>query len=163
MPLFLLTATPGYKQLKAVIILFLLFLATSVSAQITLSGEVKDLNNNPIPGVNILITGRGKGAITDDEGKFRFSNLRKGAITLQCSHVSYLTLNKGIDLLKQDRIIIILYPTTKKMGEVVLTSNGSELTRNSPYSVNTLSHADLQKSGQNTLIETLSQIGRAHV
>jgi iron complex outermembrane receptor protein len=56
---------------KKLLFLFLL-LPFSVLAQSTLSGVVLDkASGQPLPGVNVVVSGASKGAATDFDGKFR--------------------------------------------------------------------------------------------
>ncbi|HRA71284.1 MAG TPA: carboxypeptidase-like regulatory domain-containing protein, partial [Flavobacterium sp.] len=64
-----------YKKL----LFLLLFLPFSVLAQGTLSGTVVDSKSNqPIPGVNVVISGSTTGTQTDFDGKFKLAKLNKG-------------------------------------------------------------------------------------
>lgn len=74
------------KRLTSILI-FLMLLLKSVSAQITLAGKVvSDANNQPIEFASILISGSGLWAITDKNGQFTIKNVDKGEVilTVQC-------------------------------------------------------------------------------
>lgn len=54
-------------------ILFLLFVVSAVTVyaqEVTITGTVTDVNNEPLTGVNVIVKGTTMGAITDVEGNF---------------------------------------------------------------------------------------------
>lgn len=67
-----------------------------------LSGKVTDISNNdPLPGVNILIVGSGRGGVTNTKGEFLISGVAPGRYSLRFSSVGYKTLevkNISIDV-----------------------------------------------------------------
>ena len=177
---FVLLRTFSFKKLKALILAGFLVLSMSVFGQYSISGKVTDVYNNPISSANIFIRGIEKGVTSNSDGKFKFSNLPKGVFTLTCSHESFLSNVQIIQLESTPMTIFIKMKTTaKSMEEIILTSAGNEPLYHSTHTSNSLSHAELQKSGQNTLMESISQkpgmdiistggigkpeIGRAHV
>ena len=117
-----------------------------------------DLYNNPLPSANIFIRGIEKGVTSNSDGKFIFTNLPKGVFTLTCSHISFLP---DVQIIKLETtsiaILIKLKTAAKSMEEIVLTSAGNEPIYNSTHTSNSVSHSELQKSGQNTLMESISQ------
>ena len=63
-------------------ILFLLFVVSAVTVyaqEVTITGTVTDVNNEPLTGVNVIVKGTTMGAITDVEGNFSL-NGKKGSI-----------------------------------------------------------------------------------
>ena len=69
------------------ILLFLMLLTKTVSAQVTLAGKVvSDTNNQPIEFASILISESGLWAITDENGQFTVKGVEKGkaTLTIQC-------------------------------------------------------------------------------
>ena len=64
---------------KKLLFLFLL-LPASLLAQSTLNGVVVDSKSNqPLPGVNVIVEGAQQSAVTDLDGKFQLSKLKKNA------------------------------------------------------------------------------------
>ena len=59
------------KKLQKKLLLLLLMLPFGLLAQNTLKGVVLDgTNNQPLPGVNVLVTGTTNGTTTDFDGNF---------------------------------------------------------------------------------------------
>ncbi|HLO90712.1 MAG TPA: outer membrane beta-barrel protein [Lentimicrobium sp.] len=75
------------------VLMVLLTFCSSAFAQYSLTGIIKDKKTNEtIPGANILIKGTTTGAISDLEGRFVISNLRKGSYIVIISYISYKTI-----------------------------------------------------------------------
>ena len=71
-----------------------LCLATSLGAQTTLIGTVRDSQNQlPLPGANVVISGGrlsfDTGAATDQDGGYRIPNLSPGSYRLQVFYIGY--------------------------------------------------------------------------
>ena len=103
-----------------------LFFVTFTSAQnINVSGNVKDNNGIPFPGVNVIVKNTNKGAITDFDGNFNISDVVIGS-TITVSYIGYLTKEIVVadnskltiqleeDLAQLDEIVVIGYGTQKK-------------------------------------------------
>lgn len=74
-----------YKKLLFLVLL----LPFSGFAQSTLSGVVLDSKNNePIPGVNVIVQGTQQGVATDFDGKFQLNNLKAGD-KIEVSFIGY--------------------------------------------------------------------------
>jgi TonB-linked SusC/RagA family outer membrane protein len=86
-------------------------------------GMVTDATTGePLPGVNIVITGTGTGAITDVNGKYAIT-VPHGNASLQFSYVGY---NAETMTVEGETILdVILVPDIKSLDEVVVTGYGS--------------------------------------
>lgn len=77
--------------LRKVVPVALLLLCTSVFAQAqTVQGTVTDNENQPIPGVNVVVKGEKTHAVTDGSGKYQLQNVNDKA-TLVFSSIGYIT------------------------------------------------------------------------
>ncbi len=82
------------KNLILMIVIFSLSLnslyAQSDNGNCKITGTVLDRSNqSPIAGINVVVVGTKKGAITNKEGKFSISNLEDGVYSLRFSGVGY--------------------------------------------------------------------------
>jgi hypothetical protein len=102
-------------------ILFLLFSIHSFS-QIPIKGIVKDIQGNPIPGVNIYIEGSYDGGSSNETGNFSFSTSEKGTRKLMASFIGYKTWEKTIDLSKPVSEEIILKESVNSIDAVTITA-----------------------------------------
>ena len=79
---------------KIVLIITVLFgiYFTGAAQQATLKGKVLDaVSNEPLPFVNVVISGTTTGTITDMDGNFTISGLEPGFIRVEASFVGYKT------------------------------------------------------------------------
>ena len=53
-----------------------------VSAQSNISGNVKDAKGMPLLGVNVILEGTTKGAVSDFDGNYVITNVENGAYNL---------------------------------------------------------------------------------
>ncbi|GAA4300233.1 SusC/RagA family TonB-linked outer membrane protein [Aestuariibaculum suncheonense] len=112
------------KKLRLLVIAILLCFSSISWAQDTVSGVVKDPNEVPIPGANIIIKGTRSGGSTDFDGNYSI-NANVGDV-LVFSYVGYQTLEVAYkgggtldvvmqeDLAKLDEVVVVGYGTTKR-------------------------------------------------
>ncbi|HEX2607297.1 MAG TPA: TonB-dependent receptor [Flavisolibacter sp.] len=103
-----------------------LFFANLLQGQVTVSGQVKDPKNNPVPGVSITLKDTYDGATTDSAGKFSFSTTEKGEQTLIASAVGYKSYEQKINLSSIGAIDITLKEAFDEMKAVVITAGSFE-------------------------------------
>lgn len=79
------------KSMKFYVLIFAclnLFSISAVAQEITVSGVVKDENDKPVAGVNIVVKGGNYGAVTSAEGKYSI-DVSKGDVTLLFMLIGY--------------------------------------------------------------------------
>lgn len=92
--------------------------------QITVSGTVVDgVNNEPIPGVNVLLKGTTIGVVTDVFGKYSI-NISGGNGVLVFSFVGYLT--EEFEIVEAKTLDVKLVPDVKSLEEVVVVGFGRQ-------------------------------------
>ena len=126
------------KNLKTVSLMLLLmgapFAANAVSPSVTTvnavqqsgtcKGVVKDAAGEAIIGASVVVKGSTNGTITDFDGNFELSDVKKGAV-LQISYVGYITQEVKYNgqalnvILKEDNmnleeVVVVGYGTQKK-------------------------------------------------
>ena len=126
------------KNLKTVSLMLLLmgapFAANAVNPSVadvnavqqngTCKGVVKDAAGEAIIGASVVVRGTTNGSITDFDGNFELSGVKKGAV-LQVSYVGYITQEVKYDgkdlnvILKEDNmnleeVVVVGYGTQKK-------------------------------------------------
>ena len=132
--------------------------SAKVQAQGSLSGKVTDHHGRPLAAASLFIPELEKRGVTDSAGKFCFKNPGKKSIRLECSMTGFKTVVQNIDLSREHRNILIpMEPTTIAMQEIVVTSNQTQLARNIPYVISSLSAQELRRSSQPTLLETMAR------
>lgn len=104
------------KLIKLTLILFILSTVT-VLGQKYIKGKVTDSNGIPIPLVNVIIKGTGKGTVTNMDGLYKLDNL-KPANVLVFSFIGYQ--NKEVKVLNSEEINVSLVSDATQLDEIVL-------------------------------------------
>ena len=112
--------------------------------EITVSGSVIDENNDPLPGVSILVKGTTRGTATDANGKFTLT-AEKGS-TLAFSFVGY-DLHEVI-VNDASPISVSLVPNASTLNEVVVTGYSSQSKRSITGAVSSVSGKELSLSAK---------------
>ena len=99
-------------------LIILLFSITPITAQQNLTGAVKDVNGEPLPGATVVVKDSENGAATDINGKFSIADV-DGTDVLVVSYIGYRTAHINVD--GRQHIDIILNELPTKLGEVVIT------------------------------------------
>ena len=108
--------------------LLFLFSAVLFSQELRVNGYVKDVNNNPIPYANIVITetlgsNESNGTSTDENGYFIIENLSVGAYTFKVSFLGYTSYSITIELNKSKKLeTIILEENLEELDGVVVVA-----------------------------------------
>ena len=145
---------------KSVLLLFLLLLTVTVSAQHTLRGEVKDKKeNSPMELATVrLLTVKDsalvQGTRTDEKGKFDFQNIKQGIYVLSISSVGYATYEKRLVMREQDVELktILLEENVKTLNQVNVSGSAVQVTvRNDTVEYNAAS----VKTSQNAVTEDI--------
>lgn len=108
--------------MKTQLFILLFLLSLQGLTQTIVSGVVKDIHGNPIPGVNIYIEGSYDGGSSNENGIFRFLTSETGTKKLMASFIGYKTWEKTIDLSKPVSEEIILKESVNSIDAVTITA-----------------------------------------
>lgn len=139
-------------MMKTIKILFiLLILPTFVFAQkAALKGKVVDaLNNEPLPFVNVIVSGTTIGATTDIDGNFIITGLSSGFIRIEASFVGYkqaISSEVEVSVANTNYIEIQLQESTEEIDEVTVVASPFRKTEESPLSLRTIGIGEIEKS-----------------
>lgn len=135
------------------ILLFLFCVPFGGMAQQTfISGKVTDeLNNEPLPGVNVLIKGSTQGAITDIEGDYRVEASSDDILVF--SYIGYLT--EEIQVGQQNTINVSLIEDILSLGEVVVTGYQTERKKDITGAVSVVDMKDIENIPSGNIISSL--------
>jgi TonB-linked SusC/RagA family outer membrane protein len=95
---------------------------TSQQTGKTVTGTVKDNNDEPVIGAGVMVKGTTIGTVTDSDGSFSL-NVPRDA-TLQVSYIGYLT--REIVVGNQSTVDVILIEDTRLLDEVVVIGYGTQ-------------------------------------
>lgn len=107
--------------MKYLLFAITLFMATSITAQETVSGTITDDKGIPVTYVNVQLNGTNKGTLSNEEGKYDL-NLKDLQGTLKFSAIGYKTQNISINGVSV--INVTLLESSEELDEVVLTALG---------------------------------------
>lgn len=69
--------------------ILLLVLASAASAQVTISGKLKDNKGRPLPGATVSLKDSYDGGLVDSLGNYKFTTTEKGEHLLVASNMGY--------------------------------------------------------------------------
>jgi TonB-linked SusC/RagA family outer membrane protein len=131
-------------------------LQPAVRVDKVISGQVTDANNEPLPGVNIVLKGTTTGASTNAEGTYRI-NVPDEAATLVFSYVGYT--NQEVVVGNRTVIDVRLEADVRSLSEVVVVGYGTQKKSDLTGAVSSISSQDVTRVSERRL-ETALQ-GRA--
>lgn len=125
----------------------------SIAQEQSVSGKVLGDDGGPIPGVNVVVKGTSKGAVTDIDGNFKLS-VSDGNAVLVFSFIGYET--KEITVGNQTVINVSLKSDVVALSEVVVTAFGiSKEKKALGYSVEQVDKSTIESSGQTNIVNSL--------
>ena len=142
-----------YKSLVAV--LLLIFTIQQVQAQTaTVSGVVvAQSDNQPIPGVSVLIKGTKTGTQTDLQGRFSLSASSKDVLVF--SFIGFNT--QEVPATATNSLRVVLQEAQNSLNEVVVTAlNISKDKKSLGYSVQGLKSRDISEAKETNLVNAIS-------
>jgi len=128
---------------KIFCIIFLLF-PLVFFAQITITGKVLEIDQNPLPGASILIKGTSKGFTSDFNGVFNVK-LDKIPATLVVSYLGYKT--KEITINNQKNITVVLVADSRQLEEIIIIGYGTSSKSDVTAAITTIKPAVERKAG----------------
>ncbi|MDN3493177.1 TonB-dependent receptor [Winogradskyella bathintestinalis] len=118
------------------LITFIIILFFNIGyTQTTISGNVIDVNNQPLIGVNVYLDGTYDGANTNENGNFSFLTNEKGTQTLIISFLSFETKSIINEVSTMQNLIIKLRESVETLEAVVISAGTFEASDNSKVSV----------------------------
>jgi TonB-linked SusC/RagA family outer membrane protein len=120
-----------------------------------LTGVVKDENQQPLPGVTVLIKNLQRGTVTDEKGNYKIS-IPDGSVVLTFSYVGYIAQEVTVTG-AQSTFDVSLAPDNKSLQEVVVTALGMKRqTKALGYSVGEVKAESLTKVPQENIVNALT-------
>ena len=114
----------SFKHLLLSIIVLLGF--TTIAQTASLSGKIQDAKTNEaLFGVKVILTGTGKGAVSDGDGNFSIKGLSAGKYTLEVRYETYNNLILQDINVKEGENLTINIPLDKvvmELGQVTVTA-----------------------------------------
>ncbi len=139
----------------------IIFLGVSLAthSQNILVGNVTDLNNNPIVGVDIYAPNLHRGTTTDGNGTYILKNLPSGSIKIVFAFLGFKSVVKSIKFDKKEiELNVSLEESVFNMDEVIVSTPFNKLQSENVMKVEHRTIQQLQRHGAATLIEGISNI-----
>ena len=145
------------KLLLLVVLLLPVMLVQAQSGKI--AGSVVDQNQDPLPGVNVVIEGTTTGTVSDSDGFFAILNVRPGRYTLRATFIGFTPVviedvRVGIDLTTE--INIVLQEAAVGLDEVIVTSERPIIQRDISASERNMDAEELARGRYQTLQNVLT-------
>ena len=111
------------KQLLIFLLLFPFIHLLAQKSGAIISGKILDENENPLPGVSIVLLGRETGLASSDSGTFRMHVPADKAFALVFSYTGYKSLQQNFILndKEEERIIIRMERSESKLDSITVT------------------------------------------
>ena len=143
---------------RSVFCAFFLLLGITTFAQTTITGKVVDENNAPIPGANIIITGKAVGTTTDFDGKFTLSTSEVPPFNLTVSSIGFTTKTVAVTSNNQE-LNIVLNSAETQLDEIVLSASRTpERIFESPVSVERLGLKEIKNTASTNFYSSLENL-----
>ncbi|MFW6310445.1 MAG: carboxypeptidase-like regulatory domain-containing protein, partial [Prolixibacteraceae bacterium] len=123
---------------------------TGTAQEATLKGRVADaVSNEPLPFVNVVISGTTTGTVSDMDGNFTITGLASGFVRVEASFVGYKKeVSSEIELSATGTnfVEIQLEEQDEQIDEVTVTASPFRKTEESPVSLRTIGIGEIEKS-----------------
>jgi hypothetical protein len=131
--------------------LLIFILPIAVFAQkASLKGRVVDaVSNEPLPFVNVIVSGTTIGTITDMDGNFILTGLEPGFVRVEASFVGYeraVSSEVEVSVASTNFIEIQMEQQNEEIEEVTVTASPFRKTEESPVSLRSIGIGEIEKS-----------------
>lgn len=137
------------KRIILIQIVFLLSLFAGAQNG-KLKGKISDaLTNEPLPFVNVVVSGTTNGTVSDLDGNFELAGIKPGYISVEASFVGYkqtISSEVEVSVANTNFIEIVLEKQLEELDEVTVTASPFRKTQESPVSLRTIGIGEIEKS-----------------
>jgi outer membrane receptor protein involved in Fe transport len=148
------------KPIKKVTCLLFLLSVVSIFAQNSVTGNITDQNKMPLGGVNVVINGTTKGAVTDFDGNYSITDVENGSYILSASYLGYEKYSSNVTIEGQDIILnIVMAEDVESLDLVIVTGVTNPRSKiESSVSVTTMQPVVIKQSAPRTTAEIFRTI-----
>ena len=146
------------SRVKAAIAAVLLLLVVGTGTALaqtsgrTITGKVLDENNQPMPGVTIIVDGTTNGTMTGPDGTFTLGGVPSGAtVIVSCIGYTNQVLPEG-----KTNYLVSLVPDSEMLEETVVVAFGQQKKLSVTGAISTVASADLRKTTSTRLDNALA-------
>ena len=146
------------RTFAAFLLSLIAFTSTAQNKTASITGSVLDENENPVPGISVIILGKTTGIFTNDSGTFVIKVPAEKPLALRFSHTGYSSVQKNFYLSpgENETVVIRMIKEGKTLEEIVVADE-RERTENSLVKINPKNAITLPSTtgGVEALIKTL--------
>ena len=142
------------EAIVAVLLLMVVGTGTVLAQQSgkTITGKVLDENNQPMPGVTIIVDGTTNGTMTGPDGTFTLGGVPSGAtVIVSCIGYTDQVLPEG-----KSNYVVSLVPDSETLEETVVVAFGQQKKLSVTGAISTVASADLRKTTSTRLDNALA-------
>lgn len=146
------------SRVKAAIVAVLLLMVVGTGTVLaqqsgkTITGKVLDENNQPMPGVTIIVDGTTNGTMTGPDGTFTLGGVPSGAtVIVSCIGYTNYVLPEG-----KSNYVVSLVPDSETLEETVVVAFGQQKKLSVTGAISTVASADLRKTTSTRLDNALA-------
>ena len=126
--------------------------AQNISGKITSDGE-------PLPYVNVYLEDTQKGAVSNEDGSFKITNISPGKYELVASFTGYQTQKRTVTVSRDHIIVNLDLPQSELLDQVVVTGTLKAVSRmESPVPVEVYTPTFLKKNPTPNIFEALQNV-----
>ena len=140
--------------MAAVLLLMVVGTGTALAQQSgkTITGKVLDENNQPMPGVTIIVDGTTNGTMTGSDGTFTLGGVPSGAtVIVSCIGYTDQVLPEG-----KSNYVVSLVPDSEMLEETVVVAFGQQKKLSVTGAISTVASDDLRKTTSTRLDNALA-------
>ena len=145
-------------MMRTLVYAIFLFFGVSSIAQTTITGKVVDENKAPVPGANVVITGKSIGAVTDFDGKFVLTTSEVPPFNLTISSIGYATVTASVTSNNQDLTITINSSDTQLDEIIISASRTPERVFESPVTVERFGLKEIKNTASSNFYNGLENL-----
>lgn len=143
------------------LILSLFFCGISF-AQNTITGSVKDLDDQPVPGANITVVGQSAATVTDASGNFKLSVTGEAPYTIEVRSIGFGSRLVTVENANESVSVMLSAQETKLDEIVVSASRTPERILESPVTVERMGLKEVRNTSSPTFYEGLENLKEVH-
>lgn len=147
-----------FSKVKAVMVVVLLLMVVGAGNAFaqksgrTITGKVLDENNQPMPGVTIIIDGTAKGTMSGPDGTFTLAEVPAGStVVVSCIGYKNQVLPEG-----KSEYLVKLVPDSEMLEETVVVAFGQQKKVSVTGAISSVSSKDLRKTTATRLDNALA-------
>ena len=129
---------------------------TKTVDKVSITGDVKDADGNPLPGATVLLKGTSLGVATDATGKFKLEIPAQKEMILIFNFIGMAS--QTITVTKSEELHVVLKEDTRELEDVVVTGYYTQAKNAYTGELTTVKGEDLLKVSPTNLIQALASL-----